>query len=305
MQPDPAPAQQAEQPTTAPALARRDIGVFLAIAFGLTWGVWGLVYVLGGLENLVVFTGGSLLAMWCPGFAAIVCSRYISPMSARELGLRRGYLERYSNIYLFVLLYLIAAMGLSVGLGFQEINATLEPLRSELVDQQYPFNDPILVTFVTIIGSFTLAALFNSLFALGEELGWRGYLLAKMAPLGMGRASILIGLIWGVWHAPAIFMGYNYPGHPWLGMLLMVWFTVGWSVILTWLRLETRSVLAAAFGHGLLNAVAGLPLLLLLDADSLIRAPLGITGLVPLSLLAVLAFGLLRRREQESAPTVP
>ena len=303
MQPDPASPQQAERYSTTQALARRGIGVFLALAFGLTWGVWGLVYVLGGLENLVVFTGGSLLAMWCPGIAAIFCSRYVTPMSARDLGLQRGFLERYSNIYLFVILYLIAAMGLSVGLGFQEVNATLEPLRSELVDQQYPFNDPILVTFVTIIGSFTLVALFNSLFALGEELGWRGYLLAKLAPLGMGRASLLIGLIWGVWHAPAIFMGYNYPGHPWLGALLMVWFAVGWSVILTWLRLETRSVLAAAFGHGLLNAVAGLPLLLLLDADSLIRAPLGITGLVPLSLLALLAFVLLQKRERKvSAP---
>ena len=128
-------------------------------------------------------------------------------MSKRDLGLQRGYLERYVSIYFFVFLFLIAAMGLSVGLGFQEVNATLEPLSSEIADQQYPFNDPILAVFISIISSFTLLALFYSMFALGEELGWRGYLLAKLAPIGLGRASILIGIIWGVWHAPAIFMG--------------------------------------------------------------------------------------------------
>ena len=299
MQPQAPKMQQPELKSVATALEWRGIGIFLLVTFGLTWAVWAVVYLLGGAENLPLLTVGSLLAMWCPGIAAIICSRYVTPMSKRDLGLQRGYLERYVSIYFFVFLFLIAAMGLSVGLGFQEVNATLEPLSSEIADQQYPFNDPILAVFISIISSFTLAALFNSMFALGEELGWRGYLLAKLAPMGLGRASILIGIIWGVWHAPAIFMGLNYPGHPFLGVLMMIWFTIGWSVVLTWLREVTQSVLSAAFGHGLINAVASLPLLLLLDTDSLIRAPLGITGLVPLSLIALLAFGLLQRRERE------
>lgn len=299
MQPQAPKMQQPELKSVATTLEWRGIGIFLLVTFGLTWAVWAVVYLLGGSENLPLFTVGSLLAMWCPGIAAIICSRYITPMSKRDLGLQRGYLERYVSIYFFVFLFLIAAMGLSVGLGFQEVNATLEPLSSEIADQQYPFNDPILAVFISIVLSFTLAALFNSVFALGEELGWRGYLLAKLAPIGLGRASILIGIIWGVWHAPAIFMGLNYPGHPFMGVLMMIWFTIGWSVVLTWLREVTQSVLSAAFGHGLINAVASLPLLLLLDTDSLIRAPLGITGLVPLSLIALLAFGLLQRRERE------
>ena len=299
MQPQAPKMQQPELKSVATTLEWRGIGTFLLVTFGLTWAVWAVVFLLGGAENLPLLTVGSLVAMWCPGIAAIICSRYITPMSKRDLGLQRGYLERYVSIYFFVFLFLIAAMGLSVGLGFQEVNATLEPLSSEIADQQYPFNDPILAVFISIISSFTLAALFNSMFTLGEELGWRGYLLAKLAPIGLGRASILIGIIWGVWHAPAIFMGLNYPGHPFLGVLMMIWFTIGWSVILTWLREVTQSVLSAAFGHGLINAVASLPLLLLLDTDSLIRAPLGITGLVPLSLIALLAFGLLQRRERE------
>ena len=182
MQPQSPKMQQPELKSVATTLEWRGIGTFLLVTFGLTWAVWAVVYLLGGAENLPLLTVGSLVAMWCPGIAAIICSRYITPMSKRDLGLQRGYLERYVSIYFFVFLFLIAAMGLSVGLGFQEVNATLEPLSSEIADQQYPFNDPILAVFISIISSFTLAALFNSMFALGEELGWRGYLLAKARP---------------------------------------------------------------------------------------------------------------------------
>ena len=48
-------------------------------------------------------------------------------------------------------------------------------------------------------------------------------------PLGWRKAMLLIGVIWGIWHWPVIFMGYeygeSYSGHPWLGPLLFIWIT--------------------------------------------------------------------------------
>jgi membrane protease YdiL (CAAX protease family) len=61
----------------------------------------------------------------------------------------------------------------------------------------------------------------NTIAAFGEELGWRGFLLKELAPLGFWRASLVIGIIWGVWHWPLIAHGYNYPGHPIAGPLMM------------------------------------------------------------------------------------
>lgn len=66
------------------------------------------------------------------------------------------------------------------------------------------------------------AAFINLLPALGEELGWRGWLLPKPLPLGTLPALLVSGVIWGLWHAPIILLGYNYPDAPrWLGMTEM------------------------------------------------------------------------------------
>jgi len=42
------------------------------------------------------------------------------------------------------------------------------------------------------------------IFTFGEEFGWRGYLLPRLAPLGGISAAIITGVIWGLWHTPVI-----------------------------------------------------------------------------------------------------
>ncbi len=121
--------------------------------------------------------------------------------------------------------------------------------------------DPRIVLVVQIAVGVLLAPFFNMIFALGEELGWRGFLLPKLLTLGQWRAVLLTGLIWGIWHAPVILQGWNYPGYPVLGMLMMVVFTTLLGIILAWLYLNTHSPWSAALAHGSVNAVAGLPVL--------------------------------------------
>ena len=75
------------------------------------------------------------------------------------------------------------------------------------------------------------------------------------------------GVIWGVWYAPAIAQGLNYPGQPVLGVPMMVVFCVLVGAVFSWLYLRTRSPWAPALAHGSLNASAGLPLLALDDVN--------------------------------------
>jgi membrane protease YdiL (CAAX protease family) len=129
--------------------------------------------------------------------------------------------------------------------------------------------------------SLTLAVPIIAVISFGEEFGWRGYLLPRlMALLGPWRGLVAQGAIWGFWHAPLILLlGYNYPGHPWLGVPLFVVSSSLVGVIFGWLQLASRSVVASSIAHGAYNAAAGLPLLVLAGVDpavaGVLYSPLG------------------------------
>ncbi len=58
----------------------------------------------------------------------------------------------------------------------------------------------------------------------GEELGWRGFLLKQCSYMDFWKMSLVIGIIWGLWHAPIIIQGYNYPQNPVIGVFMMIGF---------------------------------------------------------------------------------
>lgn len=97
--------------------------------------------------------------------------------------------------------------------------------------------------------------------ALGEELGWRGYLMPKLCEvMGMPAALILGGIIWGLWHAPMILLyGLNYgTEHPVIGMLVMCVSCFGMGSILTYITMKSDSIYPAAIAHGIQDVVASL-----------------------------------------------
>jgi hypothetical protein len=57
-----------------------------------------------------------------------------------------------------------------------------------------------------ILGFFIGIVLSTLTLSLGEELGWRGYLLPQLLSVGRTRALVLVGLIWAAWHMPLIFL---------------------------------------------------------------------------------------------------
>ncbi|MCX6001855.1 MAG: CPBP family intramembrane metalloprotease, partial [Chloroflexi bacterium] len=116
----------------------------------------------------------------------------------------------------------------------------------------------------------------NAVAGFGEELGWRGFLVKELSFMGFWKSSALIGFIWGVWHAPLILLGLNYPHHPYLGILVMTGWTIVMAPVFSYIRLKAKSVIAAAIFHGTINAVPGLAVVLLTGGDEL---TVGITGL--------------------------
>jgi membrane protease YdiL (CAAX protease family) len=142
-----------------------------------------------------------------------------------------------------------------------------------------------LFVLIQVAAGLTIGPLINTIFALGEELGWRGFLLPRLLPLGQWRAIVISGAIWGIWHAPAILQGHNYPGRPVIGIFMMVVLCLLLGAILSWLYLRTRSPWAPALAHGSMNAIAGLPLLFLTGVDISIGGSLAsVVGWIPLTL---------------------
>ncbi|MEF9873907.1 MULTISPECIES: CPBP family intramembrane glutamic endopeptidase [Micrococcaceae] len=108
-------------------------------------------------------------------------------------------------------------------------------------------------------GLIVVAGLMNSLFALGEEIGWRGWLWIRLQPYGQLVSILVSGVVWGIWHAPLVLLGYNYPmaTGAW-GVMAMCGMCTVFGAFLGWLRTYSDSVWPAALAHGAFNASVGL-----------------------------------------------
>ena len=143
----------------------------------------------------------------------------------------------------------------------------------------------------------TLAPVINMFAALGEEAGWRGYMMPHLkAQLGLLNGRLLGGVIWGVWHWPLMLLvgyeyGTNYLGAPVLG--LFVWCIVCFALntLLDWLYEKTGCIWVPSIAHGAFNAVAALFVVLTNPADSYYNvlgpAPIGLIGMLPMLAAAV------------------
>jgi membrane protease YdiL (CAAX protease family) len=296
------PAHSTEPQTSTSTVNWTAVILFIALTFAISWTTWLGLRALG-----VPFTIRVSIGMFGPALAALLL-RLMRHEGFADAGLRlvgrgrKGAGRMYLAAYLVPPILLAAGIGLALLTGlqhwaFQENLQTSARLITETLAKQGQALPPggysaeQLALFSIIIQTalaFTLAIPVNMIFAFGEEFGWRGYLLIRLAPLGGISASIIVGIVWGLWHAPVIVLdSYNYPGYPWLGVGMMVIFTISLSMIFTWLRFRSGSVWPSTLAHAALNAQAGFAIILLSSADALLRAPLGIIGLVPMIAFAL------------------
>ena len=248
----------------------KGLGWFVGLAFAFSWAL-SLPVTLG--ERGVETPGARwVLAamMFGPAAAAFVVARWVSPLPdlRASTGLRlrapgRPVLSYWAVAWVGPPLLVALALVLSWALGLMELDLVhFSGLREAI--EKAPGGQVALANVsprtiaLVQLPLLLLAPILNALPSFGEEYGWRGYLLPRLLPLGQWRALLLSGLIWGVWHAPVIARGYNYPGYPVLGVLAMTVFCVLQGVLFGWLRLATGSVWPAVIAHGALNGSAGL-----------------------------------------------
>jgi membrane protease YdiL (CAAX protease family) len=219
---------------------------FFALSYAIAWTIWILVGILA--PNLL--TSLSLIGAWAPTMSAILLTGVIEGKTGiREL-LRRGVQWRVGIQWYAIVLFSIALIGaaaiaLHVVLGGRVPQPALP--EGMTAGQMYVFLPIIYLSNVFIGGP------------IAEEFGWRGYALPKLqARMGAVSSSLIIGVIWGLWHIPF----FIFPeGAAVIGRIPLVWYlplVTGWSVLFAWIYNNTRgSVLLMILFHAAINTTLG------------------------------------------------
>lgn len=272
--------------------------VFVAVSFALAWLVALPLWLGDGLaEPMSVFL--LPVMMFTPAVAALVVTfvmRVPAPgQRSRFLGLwplRPAKRVIWLMVAGWLVPPLLVGLGvlLSAALGFVQLDLTFAAFAAEL-EKAVPAGTPLPPVQIIVFAQLAMipvGGLFNSLFAFGEELGWRGWLLPALRPLGTWPALILSGVIWGVWHSPIILLGYNFGRTDITGVLFMIGGCVAWGVLLGWLRLRSASVWPAVIAHGSLNAAAGMIVIFAAaQPDLALAGPLGVAGWIVAALVVI------------------
>jgi membrane protease YdiL (CAAX protease family) len=193
------------------------------------------------------------------------------------------------------LLWLLYGLGVITFFGLQTVlNMVLKighPADLTTLMAQIPQTGMSQQTIVALLAPqmMLLGPFLGLLVTFGEEYGWRGYLQPALYGLGKVKGVALLGIIWGIWHWPVIWMGYNFPGTPILGSLLMVLYCEGLGFFLGYAVLKAKGVWIAAFLHALANqSLSYFAGVIYTPTDMAWSFGIGLPGLAVLALIVLL-----------------
>ncbi|MBL0171023.1 MAG: CPBP family intramembrane metalloprotease [Gemmatimonadaceae bacterium] len=235
---------------TSTADNRRAIGTYLVLVFGLSSIFYALIIHAGqiGAANGAYVQG----LMWCPGIAALLTCRRMG-RSARSLGWtwKPGF---QVASYVIPVAYATAAYVLVwlSGLGGFPNHAVLDQIAKVAGWGTMPAG-LTLACYVLLRG--TVGMVTSTATALGEEIGWRGFLVPELAKVTSFTGTAFIsGLIWAVWHFPLLlFADYNNGTPAWYGLSCFLVLVVAISFVFAWMRLKSGSLWTGAFLHAAHN----------------------------------------------------
>lgn len=187
--------------------------------------------------------------MWCPAFAAFA-TKALFRESIRDLGWQWGK-SRYQLLsYVIPIAYALPVYSVvwltSLG-GFYNADFVTRTAAT--------FGWTGLSPVLVIAGYIALTALIGIIIslsrALGEEIGWRGFLVPELIKVTSFRGTALFsGLMWAAWHYPILLFGdYNAGTPAWYGLSCFTVMVVASSFIAAWLRLRSGSLWTAAILH--------------------------------------------------------
>lgn len=218
------------------------VGFFL-LTFALTWTAWLAPAALGAQSRSRFFGLGGpvfLLGVFAPALVALALTAYGEGRTGvAQLLARIGRWHAGAHLYLFAISYMA-------------VTKLFAALIHRIAMGAWPsFGDTSLPLMLGAI-------LVSTWIQTGEEVGWRGYALPHLAThLGLGGASVLLGVIWALWHLPLFFLqGSGSDGQSFPIYLLHA---TALSIAMSWLYWKTKgSLLLVMLMHASVNNTTGI-----------------------------------------------
>lgn len=225
-------------------LKQHPVPAFFLLTFVIAWSLWIPLGVLASGNILLTLPGA-----WAPTLSALILLGLSEGRDGVRKFLKKVLRWRVGLRWYLVVLFGIAAVAyLAIGIGLLfGINAPEISLPNGLPREALIGALPIIFFINIFVGG-----------PLAEDIGWRGYILPKMRErMNALNASLLIGIIWAIWHLPYfIFPGWTAA----VGNVPFFWFallTTSWSILFAWIYVNTESILMPVLFHAAINTTLG------------------------------------------------
>jgi membrane protease YdiL (CAAX protease family) len=253
----------------------RSLAVFYGIAFGGSVAVGLALH----SQGLTVESAPGLVAaaMWLPALGRLVAGRTVDRHWSTPWPLRRWGRPRWFVLCgPFVIVAAVFALSYAIAVGIG-------------VAQWSPRWDSPARIALNLALNLGLGLPMGAAFALGEELGWRGYLQPRLDSAGIRYSFLLVAVLWWMWHLPLIvFGGYLADPSPVFGQIRFLTLGILLSALFAWACYRTASVWPAVWFHAIHNLLSQNLFPALFEGGP---SPLwlGESGLLPLAGYACLA----------------
>jgi uncharacterized protein len=219
---------------------RNSLPQFFLITFAFTWLLWSVP----ALDSASLISSPGPNIAWVgigahgPLVAAILLSYRVGGWDAVKRLLRAGFRLRMSAVW-WLLLILIPAVLAGAAVW---ISASFHNYEPDLALLEQPLLILPLFLFLFFLGG-----------SVQEEFGWRGYALPRLLEIQTPFvASLVLGLIWGMWHLPLFFM--TGVSQEYMSFAVFLPLTITFSVLFTWAYLRTGlNLFSALLLHTTIN----------------------------------------------------
>lgn len=278
---------------------KKTMRLYLILVLGVCWLLGAAAFFTQGTD------GNAAYQILQKGFTAFpIIAALITRLITKDKTKWRISIKVWKNPALWAFCAFIPGILISLGaalyfLLFPEEYSGVFDIGSLIgMDYILQISSPLKFSIVCILVSALCFPL--QILELGEEVGWREYLLPKqIEQYGMRKGILLNGLYWGIAHLPLIYFGFNYSsenmGAPWSNMAMMTLVCVTLGIICSYVMVRSNNVMYSAIIHGVVNVIGEIPVFISVSHKSGLLGPnpTGIIGMSGLILCAVVMYILL------------